>query len=49
MAFVTGVPEVGEIGDPGYLDNGKYLRIDKSKEYYAVVSTKRSKTRKEGT
>jgi hypothetical protein len=49
MAFVTGVPEVGEIGDPGYLDNGKYLRIEKSKEYYAVVSTKRSKTRKEGT
>lgn len=49
MAFVTGVPEVSEIGDPGYLENGKYIRIEKRKEYYAVVSTKRSETRKEGT
>jgi len=49
MAFVTGVPEVTAIGDEGYLESGNYIRIEKRKEYYAVVSTKRSETRKEGT
>ncbi len=49
MAYVSGTPEVAEVGDGEHVQAGKYIRIEKTKEYYAIVSTKHSETKKEGT
>jgi hypothetical protein len=48
-AFVTGIPVADEIGDGDLFKIGKYLRIDKSIEYYAIKSTDKSETKKKGT
>ncbi|HNR87568.1 MAG TPA: TMEM43 family protein [Spirochaetota bacterium] len=49
FAYVSGVPVVDEIGDGATLQKGKYIRINKNVEYYAVVTSEKSSTKKEGT
>ncbi len=48
LAYVTGVPQASEIGDENYVQPGKYLRIQKNKEYYAVISHSHSESEKKG-
>jgi hypothetical protein len=49
LVFLTGIPAADEIGDGDLLKKGKYLKISKEIQYYAVKSTEKSETKKQGT
>ncbi len=49
LVYITGIPAADEIGDGDLLKKGKYLKVKKEIQYYAVKSTKKSETKKEGT